>query len=262
MKQFIKNRWHKYYHLNNKNRYWHLIIDGLLAVIILTLIITNIYISAKNSGAVLGIQNNNLTTSSDNNQNGNNQNTNKTPTALDNQNDNQTVKPEIIIKPTNIEFQSFARYYTEDGEQLGVGPLPPVDGRPTKYWLFINISGFNHDLEDILISAQLPANVSLTGKSSITQGDNISYENAARKIKWRADNLLAKDNRRPIGIAFEVEIIPYFNQIGQTAILLADISISAIDTLIQQPVTKTNPDIDTNLVADKLSGQNGIIQTD
>src|SRR3989344_3488044 len=146
MKKLIKKRWDKHYHRDNKNRYLNLIVDGLSILIVLALLLTDAYLSTKNYTSVLGTQvreNINL-----------NQNTdNQTATTSDNLNKAQ--ESEIIL-PTTIKLQSSAKYYTTEGEQLGLGPIPPIAGQPTRYWLFINVSGFTHDLSDASVSAKLP----------------------------------------------------------------------------------------------------------
>ncbi len=255
MKNFLKKRWDKHYQKNNKKRYWHLIIDSLFSVIILTLILVNTYLSTSNSGVVLGTQNNDNYNNTENNQNSN-QNTNTNSTATDNQIDNE--EP-IIIKSTDIKLQSLARYYTAEGEQLGIGPLPPTVGVITKYWIFISLAGFTHDLENTLVSAKLPDNISLTGKSSVTLGDSMSYDINSKEIKWSLGNLFTTDKQQTIGLAFEVELTPSESQMGSVAQLLTDIKVSALDSITQKNIINTNPVITTNLISDKIANSDGII---
>lgn len=255
MKNFLKKRWDKHYQKNNKNRYWHLIIDSLFSVMILTLILVNTYLSASNAGVVLGTQNDDNFNDTENNQNSN-QNTNTNSTATDNQIDNE--EP-ITIKSTDIKLQSLARYYTAEGEQLGIGPLPPTVGIITKYWIFISLDGFMHNLENTLVSAKLPDNIFLTGKSSVTLGDNMSYDVNSREIQWSLGNIFTTDKQETIGLAFEVQLIPSESQMGSVAQLLTDIKVSALDSITQKNITKTNPVITTNLINDKIANSEGII---
>ena len=41
---------------------------------------------------------------------------------------------------TEVAMQNSIRYYTEEGDQLGRGPLPPQVGETTKYWVFVQIT--------------------------------------------------------------------------------------------------------------------------
>ncbi|MDO8668796.1 MAG: hypothetical protein Q7K65_00700 [Candidatus Buchananbacteria bacterium] len=248
MENFFKKRWNKHYHKDNKNRYWHLTIDGLLSVFILALIIINAYLSTGNYGAVLGIDSN-----------ANNQNSNQNINT-DTNTDNQVEENEpVIIKSTDIKLQSLARYYTAEGEQLGLGPLPPKIGAITKYWIFISLDEFTHDLKNVLVSAQLPENVSLTGKSIVTHGENMYFNNNSRQINWALDRLLLTDANQPIGLAFEVALTPSANQAGSVAELLNGIKVTALDSISQKIIIKTNTGITTNLINDKIANSDGIV---
>jgi len=174
----IKKRINKHYHPKNKNWYWHLIIDGILLIIMIILITVNIFISTNDSGNVLGTQNDNTIIIPDNNSTPQDENT---ATTTDDQINEPSNEESIVIKATNIELKSSAKYYLE-GEQLGVGPIPPIAGETTKYWIFISIENFNHDLENILVSATIPENVSLTGKTSVTRGENILLDENSKKL--------------------------------------------------------------------------------
>lgn len=256
MKTFFKKRWDKHYHKNNKNRYWHLIVDSLFSILVLTLIVANTYLSTNNSGLVLGTANNTNSNEIENNQN-NNQNININSTTTNTQ---VGKEPGAVIKSTDIRLQSLARYYTAEGEQLGIGPLPPVVGATTKYWIFISLNGFDHNLENTLVSAKLPENVSLTGKSSVTMGDNMSFDLNSGEIKWNLGNILISDKDQAIGLAFEVELTPSDGQVGSVAKLLDDIKISALDSITKENITKTNPPITTNLSGDKIANSDGVIR--
>lgn len=261
MKQFLKKRWDKHYCKDNKKRYWHLTIDSLFAITILTLVVVNTYLSSNNSGAVLGTQNDsNNNTAIDSNQN-NNLNTNQNNTNTD----NTTTSPEVIdqepviIKSTDIKLQSIVRYYTADGEQLGVGPLPPVVNTITKYWVFISVSEFTHNLSDVVISAKLPSNVSLTGKSSVTLGENLSFNENSNEIKWQLGNLTTNDLQQPIGLAFEIQLLPTNSQIGLVANLVNNISISALDLVSNKTITKYSPNLTTDLKDGDTTNSNGVV---
>ena len=246
MKTFIKKRWAKHYHRDNKNRYWHLIVDSLSFLIILVLLLTDAYLSARNYGDVLGIQNQANVTANQN------QNTdNQASTSSDNLNGDQT--PTVIL-PTTIEFRASAKYYTAEGEQLGFGPLPPVAGQATRYWLFIEVGNFYHDLAQVLVTAKLPANVSLTGKYSVSWGENITFGNDGKEINWLVGDLSTSDNQKDLGAAIEVEVIPNNSQIGQAAVLLDQLTISALDKIVNKEIKQTRPAI--------TSGADGLVRAE
>lgn len=261
MKNLIKKRWNKHYAKGKNKRYWHLTIDSLFTIIILTLVLVNTYLSTTNSGLVLGTHNDNdfIIKNIAEYQADNQIENNDTATTTD----NQIIEDQIVaIKSTDIKLQSLALYNTVQGEQLGVGPIPPIAGKATTYWIFISVKDFSHDLENVLVSAKLPTNVSLTEKSSVTLGNNISYNDTAREINWDLGNLTKSDQDSIIGLAFEVKLIPTTNQVGSTADLLTNIKISALDSVTSKTITKTSPNITTNLISDKTINSDGTIVTE
>ena len=256
MKKFIKKRVVKYYHLDNKHRYLHLTVDSLLLAIVLFLIVINTYLSANNLGVVLGTQNNDINNS---NELDNNPDINSKPETQASTTDSNIEKKPETIKSTNINFQSQARYYTPNGDQLGVGPLPPVFGQTTNYWIFINLADFDHDLENVVVTAKLPNNTSLTGKSSVSYGEDMSFDASTKTVKWKLGNLASQNDGLILGLAFEIKFIPTENQVGSIAPLLTNIKISAFDTISKQIIIKNNSDLTTHLIGDSLDISDGII---
>ena len=261
MKKILDERFKKHYHPENKKRYFNIVADSILMLTILTLVGANIYLSAKNSGSVLGIDYQSVINiikeepeTAETNVEANIQTA--TSTAETNVK-TEAVKP--IIKATDVKFFAFARYFTIEGEQLGIGPLPPTVGDSTNFWIFLSVRGFTHDLQNVNVSATLPQNVTLTGQSSISHGENITL-NEKGQIVWKIGDLKANETNQVIGAAFEVKITPTADQTGQTANLLENIAISATDTAVNQEITKTAPQITTYLINDKIANNDGVIK--
>lgn len=254
----MQKRWTKYYQSSHKNHHLHLTIDSLLASLILGLLVTNAYLSINNSGIVLGTQNNNgdinITTDPDHEQL-----TNGNPKTATTSLDQILEEKPLKIKPIKITLQSLARYYTPDGDQLGVGPLPPIFGQVTNYWLFISLADFDHDLENVVISANVPSNVILTGRESVSYGEDMSFEPNSKTVTWLLGNLVKAEASQVITVAFEVKLLPTENQIGSIAPLLTNIKVSALDSITKQIIVKYNPNITSRLVEDGLNNSDGIV---
>jgi hypothetical protein len=261
MKKIIRKRIDRHYSPANKRAKFNVIADGLLAIAIMTLILANVYLSASNSGTVLGEQNdpNGVETPDDRQNNTTSTDDVVTPTSTDQVTSTSTPPKPVVIEVTDIDFQSFARYYTIEGEQLGIGPNPPVVGMTTKYWVFLSLKDFDHDLENVVLTANISDEVLFTGKSSVTHGDNISIDNELKTITWTLGDLPAQTDLETIGAALEMEITPIADQIGQSAVLISSISLYADDKIAKKPITKFGAVITTNLTADKLSDNNGVI---
>lgn len=161
-----------------------------------------------------------------------------------------------ITTPINVKV--FARYYTDQGDQIGIGPLPPQVGQTTKYWIFISLNDYLNDLENIIIKAELGENVSLTGKQSASAGQGLI--NSGQQITWQIDQArLITGEPTNIGVAAEVALTPEEKQLGTIATLLENISVSATDASTKALITKTSPNITTIPSFDQEKNNNGII---
>ncbi len=149
------------------------------------------------------------------------------------------------VKFSNVE----ARYYTDEGDQLGRGPLPPKVDKTTKYWVFVKILNTSNIINDAVFRTSLPEGVEFTGKQSTTIGPQLKYNPTDHSISWSYYTLPANSKT---GLYFEVSVTPNSSQVGQNIRLTNSLSFSATDefigkkfNLIQSPVTNLlNPNDD------------------
>lgn len=146
------------------------------------------------------------------------------------------------------------RYFTNEGDQLGRGPLPPQVGQETKYWAFLQITNSTSKIENLKLSADLPSDAVWTGKSSVSYGQNISYDSRNRRITWTAKSLPAHSQ---VGIYFEIALTPTNNQLGTHPLLLTNINLSAHDAYIDEDIAVAVHDLDSSLPNDFLAQQRG-----
>jgi len=148
--------------------------------------------------------------------------------------------------------QFFARYWAETGDQLGRGPIPPRVGRATKYWVFWSMGKTTNDLSNIFLQAQLPANVSYTGLSSVTVGDSINYNPDTNIITWSLRDLESTmvGPAQTVALSFEVEVVPTPDQAGSAANLVDWMKMTARDEFTEGEVSYTAGPITTILTAD------------
>lgn len=162
---------------------------------------------------------------------------------------------------TVLNLKSFARYYTAEGDQLGIGPLPPKVDSTTKYWIFFNLENLYNDVSNLQITAQLAKNVFWTNKTSTNAKQDIIYDQEKNLISWSLEKLESPSNLLPsIGAAFEIEFTPTEDQAEKIANLLTTIKISALDNFTLLAIEKDLPDITTNLIMDTHENSGGIIQ--
>ncbi len=161
---------------------------------------------------------------------------------------------------TPIVLNAFARYYAAEGDQIGIGPLPPKVGETTKYWIFLSIDNYYNNLKNISVTARLADNVSLTGRQSATAGQIIA--NTKKEIIWTLDEaaVAAAGETNSLGVALEVAFTPTADQVGAAAILADSISLAATDDFTGQTIAARADNITTNLTFDKLENSGGIVQ--
>lgn len=122
----------------------------------------------------------------------------------------ETVAPDLKIG-TQVILEPEIRYYTQEGDQLGRGPLPPQVSKETKYWVFIPLTNSTSKIKNLKLTANLPNYVSYTGKSSVSNGNNPVYDNNQRKISWVLNSLPAHTQA---GVYFEISWTPSAEQLN------------------------------------------------
>lgn len=129
---------------------------------------------------------------------------------------------------TPVALSVFSRYYTEGGDQLGRGSLPPIVGEATTYWIFWNLTGTVNEITRVHIEAALPSNVTLTGRSSVSTGTALTLDDGS--AVWDIDSLPATlSTGKIVGAAFEVKLTPTADQIGTTPMLINTTRLTATD---------------------------------
>jgi uncharacterized repeat protein (TIGR01451 family) len=146
-----------------------------------------------------------------------------------------------------------ARYYSEDGDQIGRGPLPPKVGATTRYWIFLNIINTTSAVNGGGVTARLPENVQFTGKVSVISGDRPYYNAANRTLNWNIGTIApfsGLGTGSPSGAAFEVALTPVLGDAGKYPILIEDIKIFGEDDFTDAKLNATAPDVTARLTKD------------
>jgi hypothetical protein len=149
-------------------------------------------------------------------------------------------------------------YYTSlQGDQLGIGPLPPVVGIPTDYWIFWSASSDNN-FHNVIFNARLPKGVELAPGRTLLAGE-FSYTTSTRQIIWRINNLTGGDDSYRLG--FAVRITPTATQVGTVLPLLETTQYYAEDSLTGNTVSGSLPTLTTNLDHDRFNvGQGEVVK--
>ncbi|TAL49908.1 hypothetical protein EPN81_04330 [Patescibacteria group bacterium] len=163
---------------------------------------------------------------------------------------------------TPIVFESFGRYATADGDQLGRGPLPPRIGLETKYWVFWHVNGTINELQNVVIEGTLGEGVVFTGRQSSSQNSGVEYDASTNTVSWETSSIepSLSPTSKIVGVAFELGLTPNETMVGKTPVLLYDIRISGIDARTGAYVSRSGATVTTNLPGDLMADGKGVVE--
>jgi len=146
---------------------------------------------------------------------------------------------------TRLGLKASALYYTKDGEQLGIGPLPPQAGQTTKYWVFLYVTNTTNAVRDARLEAFLPPEASWTGRYSVTSGQPTVFLPATGQVVWDIGAVpeFADGGGTRVGASFEVAVKPGKGAIGTVPVLLKDIKLTGTDTVTGSKIFAAAPDV-------------------
>lgn len=160
---------------------------------------------------------------------------------------------------SNLQVKSAGYYYSEQGDQLGLGPIPPIVGIPTSYWIIWEVENSGNKLSDFTMSADLASGIAWNNKKSVLSG-NLFNGAVSKTIAWELDSVSEKNG--VYKVSFEVTVLPDENDAGKIKNILNNIKVSATDTFCGQKINKNINNITTDLKFDKLLIGKGIVQAE
>lgn len=159
---------------------------------------------------------------------------------------------------SDLNISSNARYYSGQGDQLGIGPLPPKAGIPTSYWVFWEADNFGNELQDFTVTAQLPEKVTWTGNKTVLSG-KLMYGAISNQVAWEMGKIEPEAKGEKVG--FEVELLPGEENVGEVMSLLKNIEYKAKDKFCDTEIKGTLESMDTNLEDDDLVDSEGRVRS-
>ncbi|MFH0854823.1 MAG: hypothetical protein V1891_05045 [bacterium] len=129
---------------------------------------------------------------------------------------------------TDLELTTKLRYFNDNGEAIGSGPLPPKVGEETKYKIYWELSNSINEIKNVKIESRLPDDVEWKEKISLDSGE-LYYNQEKRSVIWTIPKL-PKNLSDVIKGVFEISIEPQIKDAGSTMILMDNISLEGIDT--------------------------------
>jgi len=162
--------------------------------------------------------------------------------------------PDLYLN-AELKAQAAIYYNSPQGDELGSGPLPPLIGLPTNYWVFFEVKSAG-EFKNLVFNAKLPKGVELTDRRSLLAG-NFSYNASSRQVIWKIPELKNQSDSYRVG--FEIQFIPEDKQADKIAILLGSLQCYAYDSLTDNYNHIELADLSTNLDFDRINKGTGKI---
>jgi hypothetical protein len=151
---------------------------------------------------------------------------------------------------SDLAVRTAAYYYSPQGDQLGVGPLPPAVNMPTSYWIFLQADNSGNKLTNFSLTADLTSSVYWTDRKSLLAG-NLYHGEIGGRLIWSIDELPSAGGVNKA--SFEIQIIPGAGDEGKIMDLLGNIRYTAHDDFTGTDLEGSLPQITTELTGDRLA---------
>lgn len=158
-----------------------------------------------------------------------------------------------------LALKTSVRYYTNLGDQIGIGSLPPQVGATTTFWVVWDFGILKNGLTDVHLETVLPEGVKATGRYSSEFGGDFSMQD--KTVSWVLPQGLPASPGAPIKLGFEISFCPTPDMLGKVVPLVGQTKASGQDRLFGSELSSKNiPGDDTRLEFDMRAKNSGIIQ--
>lgn len=125
----------------------------------------------------------------------------------------------------------------QDGAIANTGPTPPQVGQETTYTLHWVVTGGTNDIDQAVATAYLPTGARWTGKIA-PSSESVTYNERTNQIVWNIGSVPSGTGffKPAREVAFQVAVTPQSNQVGQSASLLGETSLTAHNIFTDQPL--------------------------
>jgi hypothetical protein len=136
---------------------------------------------------------------------------------------------------SDLSLSTSLVYFNSDNIPLGSGPIPFTAGQTTVVRGGWSMFSSLHDLNNIVVSLQLPDYVSWGEKHQASAGD-LSYDEASRTIFWRVAQLAAGQDA--VTADFDLAVTPTNAQSNQLLVIMPKAQITAMDSVTSSQISQ------------------------
>ena len=134
--------------------------------------------------------------------------------------------------------------------------LPPAVNVDTTYRIIWTLANTLHEVNDIIVSADLPSNVAWVHKYDVSAGE-IEYSASNNNVTWRL-------NRMPLDVTtvtvgFDLKLTPLASQVDEVANLTKKITMTGTDSITAGKIIQTILPLNTGVKNDELAADKGLV---
>ncbi len=162
-------------------------------------------------------------------------------------------KSNTVISKINsdLSLSEQIRYFNDDNQPVGSGPLPPKVGEKTGFKVYWVVKNNLHELTETRAVFVLPNNVEFDDKISTNVG-TVTYDQNTRQIVWEIGRLPVSVYRADA--EFGISITPTENDRNKILVLSSGSTVSASDMETKNVITKKTGPKTTKLEDDDIAG--------
>ncbi|MFA5995549.1 MAG: hypothetical protein WCW27_03700 [Patescibacteria group bacterium] len=152
----------------------------------------------------------------------------------------------------NISLDAQGRYYNDNLEKIGSGPIPPQVSQTTTYavrWQTATVGG---DMNKVTVQTILPDNVTYVSSEDAA----IVYDNKQRTVTLTIGNLKAD---KTYSANFFVSVTPTSSDVNKLMVLTNDAVLTAEDAKSGETIQATASRITTNIKKDPAASGDGTV---
>ncbi|KKW24684.1 MAG: hypothetical protein UY67_C0004G0002 [Candidatus Kaiserbacteria bacterium GW2011_GWA2_52_12] len=172
-----------------------------------------------------------------------------------------TIRAKIALA-SDLQLVAQGLYYQNPFGSTG--PVPPKANVETTYALVFTINNTTNKITGATVKATLPPNVRWVGKYS-PPSEKITFNQEDGSLTWNVGDIepgVGLNGVPPRQAAIAIAFTPSTSQIGQEPPLLQSIKFQGIDSATGGSITRTLPNVTTNLASPAKSSGDIVIGTD
>jgi len=210
---------------NYKNFRGHMVVDIFFVILIIILVIINIYLFNKDFSFV---------------------DFEAKTTKTESPKTNLVEEKKVI--DTKLILSTKAIYYTDEGEQLGLGPWPPVVDKQTSVRILVNLVSDFHEIKNLQLKIKLAKNIKYIGRPAVNLGEAVLYDEKNHFVYWHIESLKAGETAL---VNFEIEFTPSSDDLGKKVELMTSVNSFGTDAITLNSISSYSESIYSEIVSNE-----------